>query len=430
MKAQRLAPSNQLPQPDLPAAADYFGAPVDEIDNAEQYGLVPQPGLEAHRVSYLYLLVYETDPEYNKFDAKYGGIQIRARTFLWMDDHTGTPIALQKAMQHAAHRAANVFDTDVEEIVYDNYLTGFNAVEPRAEYPNWEVQRIAGSEIDTEPGIIDWSTEVYMEDGESLFAHLSGEAHGTANPWRTTTEPVPGREAVDIPPHKWEIGFAESRSDYYARPQGRTESASRYVSGAGSGKDVRINGEKVGSLGPKGRVWINPEYARGDGRTYRGNYSREGLVAETEATYQALRRGGTLYLTGETSDTVFLATARALPEGYTASDPDDVPVDLDPQAGRPPGEVTRLGIVDPAESIPIAGLVDREVITHLGYSTPPWRHRQGEEESYSWPGFLPITPDRLVVTDSRNDPDVDAGPNRTLDDFKDEIKQPAGDGDE
>jgi hypothetical protein len=323
-------------------------------------------------------------------------MQLRAQTFIWLPQGNAPATRLQRQIQNAAHRAAHLFDSGVETPAYganqwaSGYLSGFDPWENAAEYDNWEVEPVSRGEVHTAPGIVDWSSEIYLEVEGTKYANLSGVASGLAHPWSLQKVKEEGEDAVHIPPTKWELDFEEDNwGDYYARPQGGTNAASRYVSGAGAGKTVYVNGLKIGALGPKARVRINPEYQKGDGLEYRGNHSRQGLIEKSdEATPQALRRGGVLYQTGETEDAVYLRTKRALPDDYQAADPDNVPVDLEVQAGRPDRIRHLLTLDDPSDPLVVECREDREVIRHLGSSRPPYRHSL--TGAFRHPGFREI----------------------------------------
>jgi hypothetical protein len=386
--------------PDLDVdPADYYGIPPAEADNAATIGLTRGSGRELHRVSYLFLLVFGNDDS----ATGYGGMQLRAQTFIWLPQGNSPSTRLQRHIQNAAHRAAHLFDSSVETPAYGSnqwasgYLSGFDAWENAAEYANWEIEPVSRGEVHTAPGIVDWSTEIYLEVEGTEYARLSGVASGLAHPWSLQKVKEEGEDAVHIPPTKWEIGYQPSRDDYVVRPQGRTNAASRYVSGAGTGKTVYVNGLKIGGLGPKGRVWLNPEYHVGDGLEYQGNHSRQGLIKKSdEATPQALRRGGVLYQTGETEDAVYLRTKRALPDDYQPADPDTVPIDLEVQAGRPDRIRHLLTLDDPTDPLVVECREDREVIRHLGISRPPYRHSL--TGAFRHPGFREIQLDDVEPT--------------------------------
>jgi hypothetical protein len=173
---------------------------------------------------------------------------------------------------------------------------------------------------------------------------------------------------------------------------------------------VFLNGKKVGGIGPKGRVRLNPEYQVGDGNEYRGNWSRKGIIETTEATTQAIRKGGAAYLVGEDETGIYLRTKRALPDGYRAVDPDDVSPDLEPQAGLEGQTIHLLGLIDPSDPLPVECREDREVIDKLGKSDPRYRHSMSDE--FRWPGYRDVKPVHII----QRDPDPDDG-QAGLDDY-------------
>jgi len=421
-------------QPDLSVdETDYFGAPVSMIQNADGFGLRPNPQKDLYRVQYLYLLVFGNE----RSSTDYGGIQVRASTHLYLEDGQ-VPISLQRIMQRAAHRGAHLFDSPREEAIYGGgggewsdgggYLSGFTPVENSHEYRNWEVEPVGVPEtgdVDTKPrgttpGRIRWTTEVYLEARGTEYADLSGVAQGISNPYRLREIEEGGTPSVDIPGVKWEIGWEQSRrggnGEYYVRPPtDRSNASRRYVSGAGAGKTVRVNGQPIGSLDGKGRVWLHPEYGRGDGLTWGDNYSREGLVEETAATYQALRDGGVLYQTGETEHYVDLVTARDKPDGWQEADHSEVPVELEAQEGVEGGVIRLLALADTEEPTTQACRQDDEIIEHLGFSSPPYRHIYAE--MWEWPGFRPIAEHGRVVTPADLRDDDDGASQAGLDDY-------------
>lgn len=411
MEPQTLAPDVQQSISRADHSVDprrYFGVDLDRVQNARTFGLRRGADQELYRVSYLFLLVFGTDDGAEE----YGGMQLRAETFVWAEDGA-IPTRLQRKVQQTAHRAAHLFDTSIETGAYGpnawagGYLRGFDPWENAEQYDNWEVEPVASGEVHhDEPGIIDWTTELYLECDGLKYAQLSGVASGTSNPWTHFTREIEGSEPVHIAPHKWRIGFQESRGDYEIRAPGHSDAADRYRDGAGAGKDVYVNGFKIGGLGPKGRVWLKPEYGVGDGLEYRGNHSRAGLLEKSDdATPQAIRKGGVLYMTGETEESVHLRTSRALPDDYRPSDPDDVPPELTVQDGRPSRTEHFLRLDDRGAPLEVECREDREVIKHLGMSDPPYTH-QIEDDGFRWPGFRPVEEYGTIVgRDDRDDRD-------------------------
>lgn len=423
MEGQRLStPANRT---DLSVdPAEYFGVDPELVENADLFGIEPDPdegATDLYRVSYVFLLVFGNDDS----DTEYGGMQLRAETSLYLD-RGAVAVPLQKIIQRAAHRAASMYDTDIETHRYgsqaagrwgDGYLDGFNPIENSFSYENWEVEYISGQEADTagQPGQIIWTTEIYNEVEKTDYAELAGKASGIADPWTHSVTVEEGREAITVPGFKWRIGYQASKGDgsYVIEPPAYSSARDRYREGAGQGKLVYVNGRPVGQIEPKGRVWLKPEYSRNPNVWRQGDmvrWSREGLVDETAATYQALRRGGVLYQVGEDEDGVYLRSARALPEGYRPSDPDEVAPDLEVQSGRPPREIHLLGLQDVETPMPCEAREDREVIDKMGFSNPVYRH--DVPTMFRWPGFRNVEPHQVET------PGGDLGEGQSsLDDF-------------
>lgn len=332
-------------------------------------------GLESgslHRHSFLYKVEYPVSgggPD----ESETGVIELRGRTWAYTaslpDDYRG-------AVEATAQKAAVLFNSSRETGQYEGYLDGFfkGSFVPRVS-TRWESEEVGASDPEASPGKVTWSVEVYDEDG-----NLSGVADGLAHPWRVESERVPGEEAEHIAPHKWRITFNDSRGDYQLAATGRSRARDRYKAGGpANDKLVYVNGQPVGRLDEEGRTWLSPGYGPdGEGHTASGAWgtywSREGLVDETTATYQALRRGGVLYLTGETSHAIHLATSAALPPGYEPVDPDDVSDRQRAREGRDPYTRRVLFLAAPDDGVTIECRRDERVIRHLGYSIPRYRH--------------------------------------------------------
>lgn len=399
MGAQGLEEPRQSPGRSV-VEREYFGADLSAIENADVFGLEPEPETDLYRVSYLYLLVFGN----TKSSTDYGGIQVRAQTYLYLEDGA-VPTRLQRIMQRAAHRGAALFNTDVEHPVYGGYLEGFNPVENGAEYRNWEVEPMpASAQTGTTPGKIEWTTEIYLEVEGTNYADLSGVGSGVANPWRLKEHeqpPVPGIEAQQ---EVWKlVGFNEGKSSYQVAPPGHTQARQR--SRQLHGKVVYINGLRIGSLDVRGRTWLKDEYA--GGLTYRGDNSRESLIEQTVATPQALRIDGNLYKIDESPDAVHLVTARAKPDNFDPVDPDDVDVDRQVQPGQPGRTIRLLSLPEPDDAVTIECRQDDELIRHLGYSTPVYEHDM--TDMWAWPGFRPIEEWGAIQTPEDDRDDGQAG---------------------
>ena len=392
----------------------YYGYDLSGIRNASTFGLRGTRETTAYRVSYVYLEVFGN----NDASTEYGGIQLRSHCYLHLEEGQ-VPTRLQRAIQQSAHRAGYMYDSDVQTSAYGysgdtagrGFLSGFGGGETGETYSNWEVEPVAGGEMGGRtPGKIDWSVEVYWElDGLDL-ADLAGKADGVADPWDLETTHVEGEEAVSVAPHKWEIDYyPESRPDYYEiRPPSYEAARDRYRDGAGAGKNVRINGRHVGEIDNAGRMWLRKEYARGDGLKHGSRYSRKGLVEETGATYQAIRDGGTLYLTGETETTIDLVTAAEKPPGYKAADPSAVSTTLQTKRGRVSDTVRTLSLRDPPEStIRVECRSDRDIAGIMGWSDPTYWHELGPGQQYPEGGvdYRPIETHGTIRTpaDERDD---------------------------
>lgn len=351
--------------------AAYFGRSLNRFDNVENWPFTPSSG-SLTRMSYVFQAVYKNGDDY-------GGIQLRGRVHTFGQP----PEKYREVLKETAHRAAHIYNSGIQTSSYVNtqgaigtaagtgYLDGFN---PVGVFSNWEVEQIPENRTETPIGAVDWSVEVYEEDTFD-DADLAGIAQGFSYPYVVETEFLPGEQSVNIAPHKWGIVAPhDSRPDYYElRPPSRTKARERYRDGAGRGKRVYINGKYVGETDEKGRVWLKTEYARGDGKSYGGKWSRKGVVEDTQATYQAIRDGGTLYLTGESEGRIDLVTARAKPPGYQAADADDVAPNVAVRDGRPDREVDRLQFGN-MSNLEIHAKRDETITGKLGKSRPEYRH--------------------------------------------------------
>lgn len=419
MGAQGLA--QRRSSPDLSVEpSDYFGRPVDSFQNADAFGLVPSPEKDLYRVQYLYLLVYGNEQS----STDYGGIQVRGSTHLYLEDGR-VPIKFQRVMQRAAHRGAFLFDSSLEEGIYGGgggnwsdgggYLSGFTPVENGADYRNWEVEPVGsaqGRPAGAQPGVIRWTTEIYLECEGTQYADLSGVGQGIADPYNVVEHEVPPDEPVEAQQEWWEVTFGEKRNSYDIHPPGRSASKERAKNL--HGKDVYLNGLKIGTVTTDGRVWLKKKYADGD--TYRGQHSKESVTAKTAAKPQSIRgtteNPGKLAKIDESPTAVHLATAQARPDDFDPVDPDEVDPDRGVQPGDPGGVVYLLSLPDdPAGPTRQECRQDQEVIRHLGYSDPPYSHTYAE--MWKWPGFRSIVEHGVVRTPVEDSDDEQGG----LDEF-------------
>jgi hypothetical protein len=381
---------------------DYFGADPREIDNSALYGLTRGTDADLYRVEYLFLAVFGNDAEDE--EGEYGGAQVRSSAYLYLVDGA-VPTDLQRVMQRIAHRGAFLFDSSIEEPIYGSgggdwadgggYLTGFTMWESGASYRNWEVEPVGSAEgrpRGVTPGKIEWTTELYLEVSssdpkqKSDYAQLSGVGQGVANPWTLDVSRTPPREGVEAQQEWWRIGdtINEARNAYQIAPPGRTQSRERAKEL--SGKTVYVNGTPIGTVIQDGRVFLKREYAAGP--SYRGDYSREGLISQTPATPSALAKGRKIAKVDESPGAVYLATAQARPESFDPVDPDEVDPDRRVQRGQPGGTTRTVGLREPESPTLQECRQDQQVIRHLGYSSPVYTHEYAE--MWKWPGFRSI----------------------------------------
>jgi hypothetical protein len=399
MSAQGLSQRRMSPDLTVDPAA-YFGRDPRDLQNADRFGLQPAPEKDLYRVQYLYLMVFGNQNS----STDYGGIQVRASTHLYLEDGR-VPVKFQRVMQRSAHRGAFLFDSSLEEGIYGGgggdwadgggYLSGFNPVENGAAYRNWEVEPVGaaqGRPADAQPGVLRWTTEIYLEVEGTNYADLSGVAQGIADPYSVVEV---DEETVEAQQEWWEMTWNPAQSKYGAydiHPPGRSSSKERAK--RLHGKDVYVNSIKIGKITKDGRVYLAKKYAdRYDGE-FNGSHSREYLVENTLATYQALAAGRRIAKIDESPSAVHLATKQARPDDFDPVDPDDVDPDRRVREG---GTSYILSLPEHVEDPTRQECrQDREIISHLGYSDPPYEHTYAE--MWAWPGFRPIAEHGRVRT--------------------------------
>jgi hypothetical protein len=345
---------------------DRDGLPAHELD---PYGIGDGAALFRH--SYLYAVEFPTSAG-GRDESENGLIELRSKVYT---RNRTLPQGLKATVKSVAHKAGTLFNSNPP--AYSGYLDGFLAgIDVPGGSGHWEdTQQVTPDTEDRhEPAIgkVAWNVEIY--DGDQ---RLSGLGLGIAYPWTVSTRHEPGESPQHVAPHKWGISWNRSLEKYDVHPPGRTEARQRYQpGGAAHNKTVVINGLPVGNLDSEGRTWLFPDYTNGDTFTDRNGleqYDREALVDRTGATYQALRDGGTLYLTGETETRINLVTAAEKPPGYQPSDPDNVSVSMGVQPGREGRTERRLDHLDPDDGIPLLCTADERIIRHLGLSSPEYR---------------------------------------------------------
>lgn len=397
--------------PDLSVhPANYFGRDPSELKNADAFGIEPAPEKDLYRVQYLYLMVFGSDrPRIEASEASdkdgfgdeasdYGGIQVRASTHLYLEDGR-VPIKLQRVIQRTAHRGAFLFDSGIEHPVYGGgggewggggYLSGFTPVENNSEYANWEIEPVGSAEgrpAGSQPGVIRWTTEIYLEVEGTQYADLSGVAQGIGDPYQLVEHDVPPEEPVEAQQEWWQFSenFNNARNAYQIAPP--AYSAGRERGKKLRGKTVHINGLPIGEVDKEGRVWLKKEYQGGN--TYRGDYSREGVLETTPATPQSLALGRKIAKVDESPGAVYLATASARPDDFDPVDPGEVEIEREVQPGSPGGRIYLLSLPEDVEDPTRQECrQDEEKISHLGYSDPPYAHTYAE--MWRWPGFRPV----------------------------------------
>lgn len=381
--------ADDFPAPNLPSG--YFdGRDLPDLPDRERraFDIHRDDDAPLHRHSYLYSVEFPTKGGgKDRGDSETGTIELRARTWTHRPD---LPRAYRQAVEGAAHKAATLFNSTIETPAYGGYLDGFfdDIAHPNPGRGRWEDverwedadQRNAYDDAEAAPGKVDWNVEIYDEDDR-----LGGIAQGLAFPWRVTEEYEEGEMPVHVSPHKWNISFNDSLGKYDVHPPGNKSARRRYQpGGAGHGKVVRINEMPVGRLDSEGRTWLFPDYANGDTTTAKGGlkqYDRNAIIEQTDATPQALAKGGTLYMTGETETHIDLVTAREKPPGYKPADPDDVSETLQVRPGRDGRTITVLDIVDREESVGLRCERDEIITAFLGRSSPEYRHEVAREWS-------------------------------------------------
>jgi len=413
MGAQGLA--ERRLSPDLTVdPEDYFGRDPSQLRNADVFGLEPEPGKDLYRVQYLYLLVFGNE----RSSTDYGGIQVRASTHLYLEDGMPPTRKFQKVMQRAAHRGAFLFDSSLEESIYGGgggawsdgggYLSGFTPVENAHDYRNWEVEPVGtaeGKPAGAQPGVIRWTTEVYLECEGTNYADLSGVGQGICDPYSLVQHEEPPSEGVEAQQEWWEVTFNDSRDSYDIHPPGRTASKDRAKEL--HSKNVCLNGLKIGTITTDGRVWLKKEYANGD--TYRGDHSKQSVTSKTAAKAQSIRgtteNPGKIAKIDESPSAIHLATAQARPDDFDPVDPDEVDPDREVVPGAPGGTVFLLSLPDdPDDPTRQECRQDQEMIDHLGYSDPPYEHTYAE--MWKWPGFRNVAEHGLVTwAEERRDDD-------------------------
>lgn len=414
MGAQGL--SQRRMSPDLSVGVfDYFGAPVEDLKNANSFGLIPEESKDLYRVQYLYLMVFGNEQS----STDYGGIQVRSSTYLYLEDGR-VPVKFQRVMQRCAHRGAHAFDSSLgqpgtvrsknADRIYGGgggewgdgggYLSGFTPVENGADYRNWEVEPVGsaqGKPSGAQPGVIRWTTEVYLEVEGTKYADLSGVGQGIADPYHLTQHDVPPKPPEEAQQTWWEVTFNQAKGSYDIHPPGDTASKERAKQL--HGKDVYLNGLKIGTVTTDGRVWLKKEYQNGS--PYRGRYSKSAITRLTAAKPQSIRgtseNPGKIAKVDESPGAVHLGTKQFRPDDWDPVDADDVDPFREVEPGSPGETVYLLSLPEDVEDATRQEVrQDQEIDRHLGYSNPPYS--DSYSQMWAWPGFRSIVEHGRVRT--------------------------------
>lgn len=309
--------------------AEAFGAEPNALgDELQVFGITPETvgrtadEIDASMAGNIYRYQYFTeyyygDPPSTSEEDGSPVAPVQFRTIIYT---VGRPSdALTDHLRDVVNgRQKTLFDTGVYGDPDPGYLS---AMEPFVDHNS----NIEGPEqvglTDVEGSLLGvplFETEFYGEGGETR-----GLAKGTVNPFAVDEDVVD----FGLPGHEvWDLSWNESRGDYQVSPPGKSPSRERVK--ALRGKEVYVNGRFIGTLAKDGRTWLKKQYGADPGHTnqWRGRtyWSREGLVAETEATYSAIRDDGNLYKVNETDDAILLVTARGKPDDFDPIDPAEV----------------------------------------------------------------------------------------------------------
>lgn len=269
-------------------------------------------------------------------------------------------------------RVATMFDTAGEadyrsDETYEGYLSGFDpySIEDHPDLPDpldIESKEVPAASVPV-LGVPMWFAEVYDEDRE-----LRGYANGFFDPFRVRElregKPAPQHEKFRIGKHK------QSRDAYEILPRDAARERLK-----GTSKKAFVNGLPVGQVNSaRGYVEVKRAYSERYGLTYRGDYSREGLIEEGGMHPNEFVAHKSIYKTAETRDSIhFVTSKKRLPGDWSPVSETDVDIDAI-------GEIEEqwLDTVDDDEQTPF--LVVNDVNTGHGgkalgkYAPPTWRH--------------------------------------------------------
>lgn len=230
--------------------------------------------------------------------------------------------------EHTNPRLRTVFNTaGGGQHDYSGYMAGFMDGAQTDPLDLELAQEVGLREADV-LGVPQFSVEVYDEDGVDE-RNLRGIAQGFVNPWTVETETTQVETGKEPPQEEvWKMSYNQSRDKYDIHPSPGT-ARRRTRDDLMRGKRIYINDRFVGTVDKEGRGWLTNDYKNSltwtSPQTGRERWSREGLVERTGATWSALRDGGNLYKTEETSTEIRLYTAAEKPTaGYDPLRGDEV----------------------------------------------------------------------------------------------------------
>lgn len=277
----------------------------DLWDELAQFGLSPEwLGAQPHEVDADQFWRFQYDRVYFYVRKVRGDSQIFPVEFRTVIHTVGEPTAaLKDHIENVDNgRLRWLFDNSPSQ---PGFMSGFNFTYHADDFESQEIDADDANNL----GIPQFEVAVWQE------GQRKGHSSGFFDPF-AITEQVPFSDQQEV----WGLSWNESRGSYQVSPEGRSQARERAKNIRG--KEVHINGRKIGSMTQDGRAWLKKSYARGP--TYRGNWSREAIVQNTAATYAAIRDGGNLYKVAEDDESVYLVTAALKPDDFDAADPDSI----------------------------------------------------------------------------------------------------------
>lgn len=349
------------PEMAVDSPSDAYGTPPPDIANElERYGITPEvvghgpEDVDARWLTNIYR--YQFFSEY-LYEAGGGPddytevAPIQFRTSIYTIGHPSQAL-MDYLADHAHGRQKTLFDTGV----YDNYFTNwapFEDYNQNVEGP----ERVGPNEVKAALGIPFFEVEIYDEDRK-----LRGEARGYLDPFTLVeheTPPPPKQE-------RWKIGHNEARGVYEFQPEGNAKQ--RLI---GLEKIVSLDGHYIGTVYPsRGTVELPVRY-KNDSQTH--THRKTGLLRHSRQFFldndifhpNAIAKGGAVWKTDETEDTITLVSTKPSGDFQPMS-----PADVDERAT---GTAVSELALDPDQPTPFEVRADNKVHNQggaLGYYTP------------------------------------------------------------